>query len=358
MSGLRELISGASIVPALASRVAEGQGRGAPRAPARFRRRELLGLALAAAALPAAAQEARKLRRIGILINTTVERALPFLQPFRDELRRLGYVEGRDIVFEFAQAEGRRERYPDVAADIVRRNVDVIFVGGSEFAVAAKRATREIPVVVVGGDLVEQGLVASLARPDGNVTGIDTAGSNLIVKNLEWLKRIAPAFSRAATLGLRGHPLYLRSVAGAKSAAAKLGVSLEAFWIDRADEIESIFAEMARKRIQAVSVSAHPVFLPAAQMLAQAAMHHRIAAAFEDPSGSAAGGLLSYDPDIGNLMRRAAGYVDKILKGASPGDLPIEFATHFKLTINLKTAKALGLEIPETILNLADRVIE
>jgi putative ABC transport system substrate-binding protein len=322
-------------------------------------RRGLLSVMLAVVAFPAAAQETKKPRRIGILLNTTVQQAMPFLRPFIDELQRLGYAEGRDIVFECAQAEGRPERHAVIAADIVGRRVDVIYAaGGSELAAAAKAATREIPIVVIGGDLVELGLVASFARPGGNVTGIDASGSENAVKQIEWLKRLIPALSRVAVLGPRVTRFGARASPLVKAAAEQLGLSFRDYRIDQVSELESVFVEMRKSRIEAVLVAGNTMFLPELSRVARLAINHRIAASFYWTWGAEAGGLLAYDTDGGHLTRRAASFVDRILKGAAPADLPVEFATHFKLTINLKTAKALGIEIPETILNLADRVIE
>lgn len=325
-----------------------------------MRRRSLLLSLGSAAAWPLGvrAQQRGRPFRIGVLVHTRIERALPFWRPFQEELGRLGYKEEIDYLLLFAQADGRRERYPEIAADLVRRKVDVIVAPGSDIAAAAKWATGEIPIVVLGGDLVEFGLIASYARPGSNVTGIDMGDANIFVKQLEWLKRIAPKISRAATLGLRGHPLGLRAVAMAQRAAGSLGIELRDIWIERIDEVERAFDDMARRRIEAVAISAHSIFHVEYERVARVALRHRIAASFYHTRGAEVGGLLAYDTDSENLTRRAAVYVDKILKGASPAGLPVEFATHFKLTINLRTAKALGIEIPETILNLADKVIE
>lgn len=314
--------------------------------------------ALAATSFPALSQGSRKPFRIGVLVSSTVEQVLPYLHAFRDELRRLGYVEGRDIVLEFASAEGKRDRYQAIAAELVGRKVDVIYARGTEIAAAAKQATREIPIVALAGDLVGLGLADSLARPGGNLTGVESGSAEQVVKQLEWLTRLAPARSRVAMLGLRGHALGMRAVTIARAAAGSLGITLHHLPIDRIDELERAFDEMRRRGIEAVSVSSHPFFVPEMPRIVRNGIHHRIAVAFYYTQGAESGGLFALDNDLASLERRAAAYVDKILKGAAPAELPVEAATHFKLTINLKTAKALGLEIPETILNLADRVIE
>lgn len=324
------------------------------------RRQLIVGTAalIACAPLIARAQSAGKVFRVGFLVNTTKAQAIPFLKPLLEELQRLGYVEGRNIEFHYAGAEGRSERYAVAAAELIERKVDVIFSPGSLPAKAARQAHASIPIVVVASDLVEVGLVKSLARPGGNITGIDAGNTGLVVKQLELLKRIAPALSSAATLGWTGLPTCSRDVAAAQQAARKLGLSFGSYLIDRPADIESAFSTMAQNGVEGVAISGHPIFLPHLSQLADLGFRHRIAAAFYYTAGAEAGGLFAYDPDFIKLMERAAVYIDKILKGAAPGDLPVEFVTHFKLTLNLKTAKALGITVPPAVIALADRVIE
>jgi putative ABC transport system substrate-binding protein len=326
------------------------------------RRREFTSALCAAAALPlcARAQHRSKPFRIGILGYTTAEQhwRLGSYPAFIDEMSRLGYAEGRDVVYEFAWAESRPERLPALAVDLVKRGVNVIVAPASVATAAAQQATQSIPIVMISADVVELGFAASLSRPGGNITGIDVGGSRIAFKILEILKQAVPSLSRMATLGLPNNPHWKLTVAGTGAMATRLGVSIENILIDNVDGLDSGFDQMKEKRIEGAMISAEPTLTPLIPRIAQIALRNRIAAAFFYTLGAEVGGLLAYETEVRALFRRAAVYVDKILKGAKPADLPIEFATRFKFTINLKTARALGLTIPEAILAYADRVIE
>jgi len=315
----------------------------------------LLALAVLVAPPAAEAQEAGKIARIGMLASSPSD---PFVEAFRQGLRELGYVEGRNITIEYRWTEGRIERLPGLVADLVRLKVGVI-VASSQGAVAAKQATTTIPIVMpIITDPVRLGLVASLARPGGNATGFATQNDELPGKWMELVKEALPKVSRVAVLF---HPTYDGGVQfkASEAAARSLGVRLQALQVEGPDDFVIAFAEVQKNRAEALVVSSSPLFYTHRARLVEFAAKHRLPTIYHQSEfvvGS--GGLMSYAPDFRDLFRRSATYVDKILKGAKPGDLPVQQPTKFELVINMRTAKALGLTIPPSLLLRADRVIE
>jgi len=317
---------------------------------------EVIAGGLLAAPLAAKAQEAGKVARIGVLNSGSPP--APFVESFKQGLRELGYVEGRNISIEYRWAEGRDERLPGLAADLVRLKVDVI-VASSQAAVAAKQATTAIPIVMpIITDPVRLGLVASLGRPGGNVTGFATQNDELPGKWMELVKETLPKVSRVAVLF---QPTYDGGVQlkASEAAARSLGMRLQALKVERPDDFVTAFAEVRKNRAEALIVSSSGLFYVHRTRLVEFAAKHRVPTIYHQSEfvvGS--GGLMSYGPDFHDLFRRSATYVDKILKGAKPGDLPVQQPTKFELVINLKTAKALGLTIPPSLLQRADEVMQ
>jgi putative ABC transport system substrate-binding protein len=307
------------------------------------------------------AQQAAKVARIGYLAaNLAANRHLheAFLQGLRD----LGYVEGRNVVIEHRSAEGKLERLPALAAELVALRVDVILAGGTPQALAAKQATKTIPVVFAGvGDPAGSGLVTSLARPGGNVTGLSILAPELVGKCLEQLKQAVPGVSRVAVLwqprGL-GERTEKEMLKEAEVAARALGVRPQFVEARGPADFERAFSDMTRARAGALTVLTSTMLIGERRRLVDLAAKNRLPAVYPWREAADAGGLMSYGANIPDLFRRAATYVDKILKGAKPGDLPVEQPTKFELVINLKTAKALGLTIPPSVLQRADEVIQ
>ena len=321
----------------------------------------VFALALGLLAAPAAADaQAGKVYRIGWVGGASAPAAVRLVEAFRQGLRELGYVEGKDIVIEARWAEGRFERFPDLAADLVRLKVDVIVAASPPAAPAAKEATKTIPIVTTAAiDPVESGLVASLARPGGNITGLTfTAGPEIVGKQLELLKEAVPKVSRVAVLwnpNNRAAGPYLREV---EVAARSLRLQLQILETRGPDEFESAFSAMTRGRAGALLVLTDPMFFRHRTRLADFATKRRLPAMLGYREYVEAGGLMGYGVNFLDLFRRAATYVDKILKGAKPADLPMQQPTRFELVINMKTAKALGIAMPRSVLIRADEVIE
>jgi putative ABC transport system substrate-binding protein len=303
------------------------------------------------------AQQLGRIARIGLLGGLYSD-SDPFIEAFKQGLRELGYVEGQNIKIEYRLAEGKTERLPSLAADLVRLKVDVI-VAGSQGAVAAKQATTAIPIVMpIITDPVRLGLVASLARPGGNVTGLATQNEELPGKWLQLVKETLPKASRVAVLF---HPTYDGGVQlrASEVAARALGILLQTLKVEGPDDFTTAFAEVQKNRAEALIVSSSPLFYLHRARLVEFAAKYRLPAMYHQSEFVVAfGGLMSYAPDFRDLFRRAAIYVDKILRGAKPADLPVEQPTKFELVINLKTAKTLGLSIPPSLLARADQVIE
>jgi putative tryptophan/tyrosine transport system substrate-binding protein len=322
----------------------------------------VFSLGALSAPLAADAQPAGKAPRVGYLYagSRSAPGAQGRLDIFRQGLRDLGYVEGRNVVFEYRDAEGRYDRLPDLAADLARLKVDVIVAVPTAAAVAAKNASETIPIVMIGvGDPVGLGLIASLARPGGNVTGLSySVGMGTFGKELGLLNEAVPKVRRVAILSNPANPVQPLAIRDVKVAARSLGVQLQLLEARGATEFDGAFAAMAKERVGALLAVADSMFLLHGARLADLAARSRLPAAYGYRETVEAGGLMSYGPSLPDLWRRAAGYVDKILKGAKPGDLPVEQPTKFELVINLKTAKALGLTVPPSLLARADEVIE
>jgi ABC-type uncharacterized transport system substrate-binding protein len=305
---------------------------------------------LLAVPLAVEAQQAAKVARIGFLATNLAASPSYMREAFRQGLRDLGYVEGRNLVIEYRDAEGKLERLPALAAELVALNVDVIFAeGGTRSALAAKQATRTLPIVFAPvGDPVASGVVTSLARPGGNVTGLSNLAPELVVKGLEQLRQPGAVPERTEKDVLKA----------AEVAARALGVRLQFAEARSPADFDRAFSDMTRARAGALTVLPSVMFFIERRRLVDLAAKNRLPAVYPWREFVDAGGLMAYGPNIADMYRGAATYVDKILKGAKPGDLPIEQPTKFELVINLKTAKALGLTIPPSLLGRADQVIE
>jgi putative ABC transport system substrate-binding protein len=316
---------------------------------------------LVATPFVAEAQQAAKIARIGLLpVNSATNPHIN--EAFRLGLRDLGYVEGRNVVMEVRDAEGKLERFPALAAELVALKVDVIVAPSTPAALAAKQATKTIPIVFASVvDPVTTGLVTSFARPGGNVTGLSFLSPELVGKCLELLTQAVPGVSRVAALWQPGG-LPERTekdiLKRAEVAARALGVRLQFVEARGPADIDRAFSDMTRARAGAVTVLPYSMLLNERRRLVDLAIKHRLPAVYGGREFVDAGGLMSYGADLADSWRRAATYVDKILKGAKPGDLPVEQPTKFELVINLKTAKALGLTIPPSLLGRANEVIE
>ncbi len=324
----------------------------------------LLGSATAAsAAWPLAAraqQPAGRVYRLGYLAVSSREQQLHLIKAFEEGLRSLGYRVGENVVIEHRFAEGEVERLPGLAADLVRLGVDVIVSGNSLSTAAAMKATTTIPIVMTNSaDPVSTGLVASLARPGGNVTGfsVDTGGE-IIGKRLEFLKETLPNLSRVSILWNQDFASYQSRLASMREATQALGLTLVPVEAGGLDAHEQAFATMVRERAQAFVVLGGAVLFNNRDQIAAMAVRDRLPAISTTREYAEAGLLLSYGPDLQDLWRRSAVFVDKIFKGAKPADLPVEQPTKFELVINLKTAKALGVEVPTSLFQRADEVIE
>ena len=319
-------------------------------------------LGLVAAPLAVEAQQTAKVPRVGYLNPGSASDPLTQrrLNAFRQGLRELGYVEGQNIAIESRWAEGKYDRYPALAADLVRLKVDVIVAHGGTATQAVQQATRTIPIVMsLVLDPVGSGLVPSLARPGGNVTGTSFMGPDLVGKQLQLLKEVVPKVSRVALLRNPANPASAQGLRDAEAAARALGVRLQALEARDPQEIDSAFAAMTRERAGALLILPDPIFGNQRRQIAELAAKRRLPAIHGGlPEYAEAGGLMVYSPNILDLKRRAATYVDKILKGAKPADLPVEQPTKFELVINLRTAKAIGLTIPPSLLQRADQIID
>jgi ABC-type uncharacterized transport system substrate-binding protein len=315
---------------------------------------------LLAAPLAVEAQQAGKVVRVGLLSYAASGPASAARwKAFRDQLRELGYVEGQNVIFESRWGDEQVSRLRGLAAELVDAKVDILVTAASEAALAAKQATSSIPIVTATGvDPVELGLAASLARPSGNVTGVVSVSNELYGKRLELLKQFIPRASRVAILRDPANRSSLLSLRDAESAAKSLGVVVQRFSARGPSDLDAAFLSIKRARADAVLLGENTAFIVARQRIADLALMHRLPMMVPAREYAEAGALLSYGTDYPDLFRRAAMYVDKIVKGAKPGDLPIEQPTKFELVINLKTAKALGLTIPQSLLGRADEVIQ
>jgi len=316
-----------------------------------------LTLLLLAAGTFADAQQPKKVPRIGYLAPGSPASDSPRIDPFRQGLRELGYTEGQDIVIELRFAEGKSERLPALVAELIQLKVDVIVLSGTPAARAAKQATSTIPIVMgSSADPVGTRLVASLARPGGNVTGLSTLGSDLSGKRLELLKEVVPGVSRIAVLSNPTNQSVPALLSETEIAAQSLGVQIQFLEARVPNELNKVFVAI-KDRPSALMVVPDPMLFAQRKRLSDLAAESRLPTMAEWEEFVQAGGLMSYGPSFREMFRRAAVYVDKILKGRTPADLPVEQPTKFELMINLKTAKQIGLTIPPNVLARADKVI-
>ena len=318
----------------------------------------MLGLALLGTRSLAEAQQTGKPHRIGFLWDTP--QVWPHaLAAFRQGLRELGWIEGQNIVVEYRWAEGQFDRLPGLVEDLVRLKVDLIVAPTSIYTGAAKRVTSTIPLVFAShADPVNSGHVVSLARPGGNATGMTIIMSETMAKSLELLKEALPGLSRVAVIWDPGTPSHTPALKAVETAGRSLGLRLQALGVRRVAEFDEAFSMAARERAGAVLVLSTPLFMGGAKQLAEFGLTRKLPTMFGPREHVEAGGLMSYSPDRADLYRRAAGYVDRILKGSNPAELPVQQATKFELVVNLKAAKALGLTLPPAMLVRADQIIE
>ena len=319
----------------------------------------IFALALLAAPLAAGAQQGRKTGRIGILVNERDAPSSVNMRAFREGLHDLGWVEGRNLVLEYRFTEYHFERLPELAEQLVRLNVDVIFAPSSTQVRAAKQATTSIPIVfAIHNDPIGTGDVASLARPGGNITGLSQMATDLAPKQIELLREAVPGVRRLAILWNPTTPSHGPSLPVATQTARRLGLEPDILDATNWSEFERAYEAAVRHHVEAALILTSPASAVENARLAQLALRHRLPTMHGFPEFVRAGGLISYAANRAGLYRRAATFVDKILKGAKPADLPVEQPTKFELVINLKTAKALGLTIPPSLLLRADQVIE
>jgi putative ABC transport system substrate-binding protein len=307
----------------------------------------------------AGAQQLAKIPRIGLLVASTAAVQKTRLEAFRSGLADLGFVEGKNIILEYRYADGKPDRLPVLAGELIRIPADIIVaVGGTPPAQAAKKATQTIPIVIVNvADAVGDGLVASLSRPGGNITGLSTFAPELSGKRLELIKEMIPGISRVAVLANRDFQGYSTQIKEVEAAAHVLGLKLQPTEVRGPNDLEGAFASIKSGRAGAVMTLSDPVTFSLLKQVVELAIKFRIPSNHLQEEYANAGGLVSYGPSYTALFRRAPVYIDKILKGAKPGELPIEQPTKFELVINLKAAKQIKLTIPPNVLARADRVM-
>jgi ABC-type uncharacterized transport system substrate-binding protein len=324
----------------------------------------LLGSTAAAWPVAARAQQAAKIPRIGYLVTGSLEspEARPTIDAFRQGLRQLGYADGRNIVIEYRSADGKIERFRGLAAELVSLNPDLIVASNTPAAIAARQATSTIPIVVpVMGDPVEDGLVAGLAQPGGNVTGFTFIAPELTAKRMQLLKDALPNVSHVAGLwhpGAYGERTMSEMLKATEATAQMLGVQLQLVAVRSAEELDGAFAMMVKERAEALFLFPSPMFFYERRRIMELAAAHRLPSMSQAREFVELGGLIAYGANINDLVRRSTIYVDRILKGARPADLPVEQPTRFELVINLKAAKDLAIEVPLSLLIRADEVIE
>jgi putative ABC transport system substrate-binding protein len=319
----------------------------------------LVGAVLFALCVPASAQQAKKVPRIGFL-SAVSSASIPRnrIEAFQQGLRELGYVEGKNIIIEYRYADGKQDRLKEIVAELLRLKVEVIVTGGPTATRPAKEATSTIPIVMgFDNDPVASGFVDSLARPGKNITGLSTLHPEISGKQLELLKEIIPKLSRVGVLGNWTQPGNQQALSELKAAAQALGLQLQHLEIKASKDIDPVFREATKGRAEAILVLANPVIIYQQAHFIGLATKNRLPAVYSQPEFVDAGGLFSYTASFTDLFRRAAIYVDKILKGAKPADLPVEQPVKFEFIINLKAAKQIGLTIPPNVLARADRVI-
>ncbi len=312
-------------------------------------------------ALPTAAlgEKSDTLRRIGFLGNSTAALEANLIGPFREGLRSLGYVEGNNLLIEWRWAEGKYERFPALISELIAQNVEVIITAGTPATLAVKKATQTVPLVMVAvGNPVGNGIVPSLARPGGNITGLTSISTEMDGKRLELLKEAVPSVSYVAVLWNSASPLQVLAEKQVQIAAQSMQIKVLSLGVRTEEEIEAAFATMIRERPNALLVLADRLFLHHRKLIMDFAAQQRLPGVHAYKELVDVGGLMSYGPSYEEMHRRAAYFVDKILKGANPGNLPVERPTKFDLKVNLKAAEGLGLTIPRAILRRASEVIE
>jgi len=318
-----------------------------------MRRRDFITLVGGSAAWPLAARAQKpKLPRIGVLITANPE---PFWTEFQAGLREHGYVEGQNIVFEFRSADGELNRLRELADELVRLRVDIIVAWRTPAVTAARHATTEIPIVMASaGDPLGTGLISSLARPGGNITGLSSTAPERYLKTVEFIREVLPSTQRISILANPSDPFSKSFVEAIEDAGRTLGIAIQTIRIREAEEFDAAFAAMVNGRADAVIMQASLPRKPALDL----ALRHHLPLVGGDPSLTREGALMSYSPNDNEMYRRVAFYIDQILKGAKPGDLPVEQPTRYEIVINRKTATALGLSIPPGVLAIADEVID
>ena len=326
------------------------------------RRKLLAALGFGALTVPLASfpQQQVKVWRVGFLsLRRIGSLDSDFFGEFPRGMRELGYIEGKNLVIEWRSAEGKIERLPDLATELVRRRVDVIVTAGAQAVRAAQKATTTIPIVIgTAGDPVGSGFVKSLARPGGNITGLSDMAGDLGSKLLELLLSAVPGLSQVAVLVNPDNSSHVTILSSVQSGAQNVGVKVTPVPARTSQEIEKAFSTVVQQYAKALIAAADALFNQQVRQIAELAAKHRLPSISGYPQYVEAGGLMNYGPDFADNFRRAAAYVDKIFKGAKASDLPVEQSTRFELAVNLKTAKALGLAIPQSLLLRADRVIE
>jgi putative ABC transport system substrate-binding protein len=327
-----------------------------------LKRREfmtILGGAAVAWPRAAHAQQPSKIPCIGFLGNSTAVLEANLIGPFRERLRELGYEEGRNVAIEYRWAEGDYDRFPALAAELLAVKVDVIVTAGTPASLAVKKATSTVPLVMVAvGDPVGSGLVPSLAQPAGNITGLSSIAPDLEGKRMELLREVVPKLSHVACFLNPLNPFHTVSMRQAHVAAQTLGIKLQGLEVRASGDLDGAFAMIVKEKPDAVLILADRVFLHNRERMMDFATQHRLPSVNAYRELVEVGGLMSYGPSYEDMHRRAADYTDKILKGTKAGDLPIEQPTKFTLTINLKAAKTLGLDVPPMLAARADEVIE
>jgi putative ABC transport system substrate-binding protein len=326
-----------------------------------YRRKLIIALLASSLGVPLASfgQQAAKVTRIGFLEASSPSAIAARIEAFRQGLRELGYVEGKNVVIEYRYAEGNFDRLPALAAELVRLNVNVIVTGGPTAIPAAKAATTAIPIVMAfDTDPVGSGFATSLAKPGGNITGLSTLAPELSAKQIELLKEIVPKLARVAVLGTASRPGSAHALREVENAAKAFKVQIQFQDVVDLKGIDAAFLAAKKGGADAVLVLGSPLFNANRTELTELATKSRYPVIYDRAEFVEAGGLMTYSVSLADLARRAATYVDKILKGAKPGDLPIEQPTKFELVVNMKTAKALGIKIPNSVLAQATKVIE
>ena len=319
----------------------------------------IITLGILLGSLAAQAQQTGNVYRIGFLGNSTAALEANLVGPFREGLRDLGYVEGRNVLIEYRWAEGKYDRFPALIGELLALKVAVIVTAGTPATLAVKKATTSVPLVMTAvGDPVGTGIVPSLSHPGGNITGLTAISTEMDAKRLELLREVVPSVSYIALLWNAGSPLQVLAEKQVQAAAQVLRMRVLSLGVKTEEEIKSALAVMARERLDALLVLADRLLLHHRVLIMDFATRHRLPGVHAYRELVEAGGLMSFGPSYADMHKRAAYFVDRILKGAKPGDLPVERPLTFELVINLKTARALGLTIPQSLLQRADQVIE